>query len=44
MNIPAETTISRYAISARNLLMRCEASFPGSDSEGKVCSGSFASV
>jgi hypothetical protein len=28
IDIPAETTISRYAIPARNLLMRCEASFP----------------
>jgi len=27
-DIPVETTISRYAIPARNLLMRCEASFP----------------
>src|SRR5580692_7802033 len=27
IDIPAETTISRYAIPARNLLMRCEASF-----------------
>src|SRR5229473_4922539 len=28
IDIPAETTISRYAIPALNLLMRCEASFP----------------
>jgi len=30
IDIPAETTISRYAIPARNLLMRCEASFRAS--------------
>src|SRR6266700_4835957 len=28
IDIPAETTISRYAIPALDLLMRCEASFP----------------
>jgi hypothetical protein len=27
IDIPAETTISHYAIPARNLLMGCEASF-----------------
>jgi hypothetical protein len=39
IDIPAETTISRYAIPARNLLLRCEASFPASTPKERSAPG-----
>jgi hypothetical protein len=42
IDIPAETTISRYAIPARNLLMRCEASFPAPTPRERSAPGSFS--